>query len=547
MCEEANNLSEQYKRAVDLSSIVSKTDPEGLITYANKNFCDISGYSQEELIGKSHNIITHPDTPVKTFAELWKTITSKKIWKGIVKNRAKDGSTYTVSSIIMPIIDKDGTIVEYISIRQDITELLKQKEIINRHTTDTLTKLPNREKLLESLVNSEYPNLALLNLNNFRDINELYGYKIGDKVLIQTAKNIKEYIHHSSCELYKLPSDEFAIFVDTAQDTHYFQEMIHMIINYLKTLELRIDGYTINVNITTGIAHSKNNILIHADIALQEARKLKKCSVVYDDENNKTKEKVNNNLNWHNTIKKAIQENRIVPYFQPIYCMNTNAIKKYEALVRIIAEDGEVISPYFFLDIAKKYFQYEHITRIMIESTFEYFKDKPYDFSINLSIEDILNQDMVEFIINSIQRFNEPNRIIFEITESEGIENYADVELFVNQVRAFGCKIAIDDFGTGYSNFEHILRLKIDYLKIDGSLIKSIDTNMNSRLVVETILLFAKKLGIATITEFVCSQEIFEITKELGADYMQGYYIGKPESVISNNNTIINENPIYYI
>ncbi|MCX6051775.1 MAG: PAS domain S-box protein [Campylobacterales bacterium] len=93
MCEEASNLSEQYKKAVDLSSVVSKTDPKGLITYANKNFCDISGYSQEELIGKSHNIITHPDTPVKTFAELWKTITSKKIWKGIVKNRAKDGST----------------------------------------------------------------------------------------------------------------------------------------------------------------------------------------------------------------------------------------------------------------------------------------------------------------------------------------------------------------------------------------------------------------------------------------------------------------------
>jgi PAS domain S-box-containing protein/diguanylate cyclase (GGDEF)-like protein len=531
MFEETNNLSEQYKKAVDLSSIVSKTDIHGKITYVNKNFSDISGYTPKELIGKSHNIISHPQTPKETFRELWETISSKNIWRGIVKNRAKDGSTYIVSSLIMPIMDNNGDIIEYISIRQDITELLNQKEIINRQTTDSLTKLPNREKLLESLNNSEFPNLALFNLNNFRDINELYGYKIGDKVLIQTAKNIQECLGDSACGVYKLPSDEFAVLADSSQDIYYFQEKIIRIINHLKNLELQIDGFNINVCITTGIAHSKNNILIHADIALQDARKLKKSYVIYD-ESNKAKEKVNENLSWHNTIKKAILTGRVVPYFQPIYCMQTNQIKKYEALVRIIGEDGDIISPYFFLEIAKKYFQYEHITKIMIEKTFKYFQDKPYDFSINLSIEDIVNQEMVEFIVQKIKNFKVPRRIIFEITESEGIENYAEVEIFVNRVRELGCKIAIDDFGTGYSNFEHILKLNIDYLKIDGSLIKNIHHNRESRLVVETILIFAKKLGVSTITEFVSSEEIFEITKELGADYMQGYHIGKPERTI---------------
>ncbi len=537
MLENENNLSEQYKTAVDLSSIVSKTDPNGKITYVNKNFSNISGYHAEELIGKSHSIISHPDTPRETFKALWETISSKNIWRGVVKNRAKDGSSYTVSAIIMPIIDINGKIVEYISIRQDITELLKQQETIHRQTTDILTKLPNREKLLEALSNSEYPNLALFNLNNFRDINELYGYKIGDKVLIQIANNIREYLKESQCQLYKLPSDEFAILIDTAQDIYSFQEKIVKIINYLKNQELIIDGFHINVSITTGIAHSKNNILINADVALQDARRSKKAFVIYD-ENNKTKEKVHENIKWHNTIKKAIQDNRVIPYFQPIYNANTNKIEKYEALVRIIDESGDVISPYFFLDIAKKYFLYEHITKIMIEETLKYFENRPYDFSINLSIEDIINQDMVTFILEKIQNFREPNRIIFEVTESEGIENYTEVEQFVNQVREFGCKIAIDDFGTGYSNFEHILKLNIDFLKIDGSLVKNINNSIESRLVVETILIFAKKLGIATITEFVSDQELFEATKNLGADYMQGYHIGKPEQFIEMNKSL---------
>lgn len=531
MPKETNSLSEQYKRAVDLSSIVSKTDPSGMITYVNEQFVNISGFSAKELIGKSHNIVSHPDSPKAVFTQLWETISAKKIWKGIVTNRAKDGSSYTVSAIIMPILDEDGEIFEYISIRQDITELLNQRKIINRQTTDELTKLPNRVKLLEDLNNSEYPNLALFNLNNFRDINELYGYKVGDKVLIRTAKNIKKFLQHATCRLYKLPSDEFAILADSANDIFYFQEMIIMIVNHLKNIELDIDGFNINVNITTGIAHSKEDILIHADNALQDARKLKKPYVVYDD-TNKCKDTVNKNLSWHNKIKKAIQQEKIVPYFQPIYNMTTNKIEKYEALVRLIDDNEDIISPYFFLDIAKKYFQYEHITKTMIINAFKYFKDKPYEFSINLSIEDIVNQEMVDFILENVKNFKESHRIIFEITESEGIENYTEVEQFINKVRKYNCKIAIDDFGTGYSNFEHILKLNIDYLKIDGSLIKNIDTNRESMLVVETILIFAKKLGVETITEFVSSKEIYDIVKRLGADYIQGYYIGKPEKNI---------------
>jgi len=132
------------------------------------------------------------------------------------------------------------------------------------------------------------------------------------------------------------------------------------------------------------------------------------------------------------------------------------------------------------------------------------------------------------------QEFREPHRIIFEITESEGIENYSDVQTFIQRVKRHGCQIAIDDFGTGYSNFEHIMKLNVDYLKIDGSLVKNIDTSVESRIVVETIIQFAKKLGISTITEYVHNKSVYNVVKELGTDYVQGFYIGKPNEEVAS-------------
>jgi diguanylate cyclase (GGDEF)-like protein len=464
-----------------------------------------------------------------TFKELWETIKAKKVWKGLVKNRAKDGSAYVVSATIMPILSEDGRILEYIAIRQDITEVLQQQAIITRQTTDSLTKLANREKLLEALEASQYPNLALINIDNFREINEFYGFAIGDSVLIQIAQLIKNILVNHQYNIYKLPADEFAVLVDSEEEIHSFQQVVIDLIDQLQATLIVVDKHPINITLTMGISHSKTNVLNNADIALRNARKLKKHYYIYDEES-KRKEIIKENLRWHNIIKEAIQDKRIVPHFQPIYNMKTDKIEKYESLVRLIDHNGDIISPYFFLDIAKRYLQYKYITKIMIKRTFHHFRDKSYEFSINLSIDDIIDEEMVEYILNEIQLFPNPQQIIFEITESEGIENYSQIETFLYEIKKLGCKIAIDDFGTGYSNFEHIIKLKVDYIKIDGSLIKNIITNLESKIVVEAIVVFSKKLGISTIAEFVSCEDIYNIIKELDADFVQGYYIGKAES-----------------
>ena len=150
-------LLEQYKVALDVSNIVSITDANGIIEYVNDKFCDISGYTPQELLGKPHNIVRHPDMPAKTFKYVWETIQAGKVWKGVIKNRAKDGSDYVVDSTILPIKDGHGIIRKYIGIRHDITPLIEKEELIERQTKDHLTGLWNKVKLLEDLDGCEFP------------------------------------------------------------------------------------------------------------------------------------------------------------------------------------------------------------------------------------------------------------------------------------------------------------------------------------------------------------------------------------------------------
>ena len=195
----------------------------------------------------------------------------------------------------------------------------------------------------------------------------------------------------------------------------------------------------------------------------------------------------------------------------------------------MIDEDGATIAPFYFLDISKKTKKYFDITKLVIAQSFEMFKTNEIEFSINLSVMDIAEPQILDYIVMMLQRYSIGSRVVFEIVESEYIENFNIVTSFIDEVKKYGCKIAIDDFGTGYSNFEYLIKLKADYLKIDGSLIKNINTDYNAFLVVSTIVEFSKKLNMQTIAEFVENEEVFKIVQQLGIDYSQGYYFSTPK------------------
>lgn len=519
-------LLEEYKKALDESSIVSKADLNGIITYVNDKFCQISGYSKEELIGKNHNIIRHPDTKKDFFTQLQNTINQKKIFNGIIKNRKKSGQSYYVDSTIIPILDKNSNIVEYIAIRNDVSSLFEKDKLIYEQFTDELTFLPNRQKLLNDLKNCVSPKLALINLDRFKDINNSYGIEIGDKILKSFAKRLLIF-KSTNLNIYRISGDIFAFM---AFGNFKINEL-HKTCKNLNTLCDRenfiIDDDSFDISFTIGIADYHEKLLTHAEIALYWAKKINIDIAIFDEEMPIYKD-LKRNIELTKEIKQALKDDNILIYGQKIIDNKTKEIK-YETLMRMKHSDGKILSPFVFLEHAKKARLYPLMTNKIIEKSCEYFKNRDIIFSINLMIEDIKNEKTVNFLFSKLIETKVANRVVLEIVESEGIEKFEEVGDFIKKAKALGCRVAIDDFGTGYSNFEYIIKLNVDFLKIDGSLIKNIHVNENIRLTVLTIVNFAKVLGIKTVAEFVHCKEVQDIVESLGIDFSQGYLFHEPE------------------
>lgn len=528
----STNISflDAYKMAIDETNIVSKTNKEGVITYANKQFCEVSGYTKKELMGRHQNIVRHPDMPQDVFANLWETIQSKKTWKGVVKNRKKDGGFYIVDATIIPLLDKEGEIIEYVAVRHDITVIEEQKE---KHKIDELTLLPNRIKLLEDIQNFNDPLLMRINLNNFSNLNDFYGYAVGDKVIIHIASLLDQMSKDMGCFIYKLYADDFAILFKKGYHTEEtFENIIVKITKLIESSGIACDETScIHIKITSGIAFlddDKETLFSDANIALKNAKIEHKSYLIYDKSLRKDDDYAQNMV-WIKKIQDALLEDRIRPFFQPIIDNETGLITKYEALVRLVEKEGKVISPFFFLDIAKKANLYSQITHVMIDKSFEKFEQyKDYEFSINLTIDDITNQDTINYIVTKLSNYENSQRVIFEVVESEEIQDYKEINSFIKKIKEYGAKIAIDDFGSGYANFEHILTLDADFIKIDGSLIKNINRDRNALIITEAIIEFSKKLNRKTIVEYVHNEDIYDIVRAYGADYSQGFYLGEP-------------------
>jgi len=440
---------------------------------------------------------------------------------------------------IYPIGDENVliTIQDQTSLKEANTQLkefTKELEKKKKLYIDKLTSLPTRNALMEDLENKDNHQLALININGFGEINDFYGFEVGDKYLKFIADSLKVYRDSYKICVYKLPSDEYAILNlnNNDLDEQSFIDVVKDIVQKIEESHYTEDENNIAIYLSCGISFEDNHILKTADVALKHSRKKKMDFVVYDDSLNIDK-RIQEKHKWHKTLKTAIATNNIKAFFQPIYNIKTKKIEKYETLVRLIDEDGNIISPFFFLEISKQARLYYHITQNVIEQAFEKFKDNDYEFSINISTDDIEHLPTVEFLMDKLK--NNPNtakRVVIELLEDEGIENFDMVNDFLTQVRSYGAKIAIDDFGTGYSNFSYLLKLNVDYLKIDASLIKNIDTDENSKKIVETLVDFSKKIGAQSIGEFVHNQAVLDEITVQDIDYAQGFYIDAPRADI---------------
>ena len=528
-------LLNEYKNAIDESSIVSKTDQKGIITFVNEKFCEISGYTKDELIGKKHNIIRHPSMKKEFFAKMWKTILNKEIFKGIVTNRKKNGDAYYVDTTIIPILDNNHDIIEFMGIRHDVSQIFEKEKIIQEQYLDELTKLKNRQKLLKDIKTKIQPKIALININSFRNINDFYGFGTGDKVLKEFSKRLLGY-ETINLNVYRITNDLFAFLVYGNFSLEQLKRLALKLQKYTNDNAFNVDEHHFYLSLTIALACNCNNeiisdnLLTKAEFALRIAKE-KQQNLLSLDEHIDIYDKLKDNKQLIKDLREALSKDNILVYGQKIV-NNITGEFKYETLMRVRLSDNTILTPFNFLEQAKKANLYLSMTRTIVKKACEYFKNTDIEFTLNLTLEDLKDDYTINTIFNTIIKTKTAKQITFEIVESEGIEDFDGVNEFIKCVHDMGCKIAIDDFGTGYSNFEYIIKLNVDFIKIDGSLIKNIYNDENIRLSVATIVDFAKALNITTVAEFVHNKEVLECVKELDIDYSQGYFLHEPQELI---------------
>lgn len=514
-------LKMQYDTIVEENTIVSKTDKHGIITYVNDNFCKSSEYSKEELIGKSHNIVRHPDNPKELFKDLWQTIKVKKEpWYGVLKNLTKSGKPYFIKTTIKPIFNVDGEIVEYVSIRSNINTVMSDKN-----------------QLIEKISTKGLYLLVLIQIEDFDVLDKFYNMLIVDKIEKMFGFNLLSYLPNTYIfdTIYYLGNGQFALltdFFDFLSSGSNITTYLNDFVNNVKESILEIDEIEYDLNVVVSYTFGREHLYEDAKCGLDEAVKRSEIIRYSNDSSIKEQIEAKKNMEVIKMVKIALENYNIISYFQPIINNKTRVVEKYESLVRLVDENGNILSPHAFLDISKKGNYYNKITHRVLENSFKILKQISTKISINLSSLDIEKEETRTILFELLEEYKEDrNRVIFELLEDESVKDFNVIKNFIKKVKSMGVMIAIDDFGAGYSNFERLLEFSPDILKIDGKLVKNIANDVYSKNIVETIVSFTKKQKIITIAEFVENEQIYNILAELGVDYSQGYYFGKPENI----------------
>lgn len=537
-----------FRKAVDSAGIVAMIDLQGTILEANDNFCSVSGYSHDELVGQNHNIVLSEHHPIEFFEELYATVEQNKIWRGEICNRAKDGSLYWVDTTIVPMLDENETTVSYFTLRIEISD---RKRLMGQlHTqayNDSLTGLPNRASILDSIQNAidrgedHHFALLFLDFDRFKLINDSLGHDMGDELLKEIAHRLRTTLRGTDhVKPARLGGDEFVVLLNgltQLSDATVVAERLLEIFSNSYQLGTHTVYSSASIGVVTNEFHYKtaSDMVRDADLAMYKAKASGQGSYMVFDKT--MRQKAQHRLHLEGDLRKAISRDEFSLYYQPIVSLESGKLQGVEALIRWFHPQRGLIPPDDFIPVAEETglispigkWVLDEACRQFTEWQLAYGSDAPSFLHVNVSRRQLLDPNLTKLVEQAIEKHAIPPECLhLEVTESMMMRDQKTIIDILKKLRNIGAKVDMDDFGTGHSSLSCLHEFPLDVLKIDRSFVMNVKHVRDYAALLQAILALADNLNLQVVAEGIEDAEQLTILQALGCEYGQGFLFSKP-------------------
>ena len=522
------------------------TDAETRIISANRAFEGITGYAQEEVIGKTPAVLSSGRHDKAFYSDMWRAIAENGYWQGEIWNRRKNGEIYPEWFTASAVKDEHGNVTHYIGVFSDISEQRAARERIEYLAHyDVLTGLPNRTRLQEMLAattgnaRGAQTKVAVLflDLDRFKDINDSLGHAAGDALLVAFAERLRGCIRAEDAVI-RLGGDEFVAILAEVKMSEHAAVVAEKIIEaaakpYLVAGQEIVETLSIGISLYPDDGGDAGTLVRNADMAMYAAKEAGRNT--YQFFSATMDQKASKTISLESGLRKALEHGEFVLHYQPQLDLSNGRIVGVEALIRWQHPEQGLISPAQFVPFAEERGLIVPIGEWVMQEAFRQNREwqraglLAIPMAVNVSPLQLQQKDFIKKTVRLAEEAGlAPQHAEFEITEGAIMRNVQAAQTVLGELKAAGFQLSVDDFGTGYSSLNYLKRFPIDKLKIDQSFVRGLPADADDAAIVSAILAMAQALRLKTIAEGVETAEQAEFLRAKGCDQVQGYHYHKP-------------------